>query len=436
LTVISGSTGLAQRSYARRPVAIVRQPIAAQDKFALGAAGAAVCSLPVLLPHGPANLTPADLMIGTAVGCTLMWAAYTQRRLTVPYRLAVGAMVLAGLVAGLASQWPGLALVAILQDVFLLAWAAALATLLSGAAALDTLLRTWVYSGTAWALTFVIGTTRSAVTAGPDASRVSFTFGDENAAGLYFVLTLLIMVATGRPRSTLTRIVIGALLLLATLYTGSLGAISGLLLAGACGMVLGIRHRRGLPAAITVGAALLLAAASIVVLIQRTNVVAAAHSSSNALIRNSLGREAQSSSERAALRAEEFELLRSSDLIGSGPASTKAVLESEQAPYAKEAHNDWLATLIERGLFGTLGLLLLATELAMRGHGSWVRGRTDAGLREVLARPAYLTAGLACVLAFSVTHEVLHDRTVWTLFGALAAGVFVHAETRPANGGT
>jgi O-Antigen ligase len=436
LTVISGTGRLVSRTYARRAAtAACRQPLAAQDRFAFGTAATAVCSLPVLLPHGPANLTPADLAIAVAIGCTLMWAAYTQQRIAVPYRMAVAAMVLAGVVAGLAGRWPGLALVSVMQDVFLFAWAAALATVVKSAAALNTLLRVWVWSGTAWALAFVIGTTRSAVTAGPDASRVSFTFGDQNAAGLYFVLTLLIMIATGRPRARLARIGIATLLLLATLYTGSLGAISGLLLATACGIVLGVSDRRGLTAAITVGAALMLAAASIIVLVQRTNLVAAAHQSPHALVRNSIGREAQSSSERAVLRAESFELWRSSDLLGSGPASTREVLVADQAPYAKEAHNDWLATLIERGVLGTIGLLLLASELALRGQRSWARSRVDANLRNVLVRPAYLTAALACVLAFSVTHEVLHDRTVWTLFGIVAAGVFFRTETRPANGG-
>jgi O-antigen ligase len=436
LTVISGNTPRIAHSYARLPAAPARsQPVAAQDRFAVGAAAGAVCCLPVLLPHGPANLTPADLGIATAVGCTVMWVAYRQQRLVVPYGVAVGTMVLAGTVAGLAGRWPGLAIVALIQDVFLLTWAAALATLSTSAAALDALLRTWVWSGTAWALAFVIGTT-SAVTAGPDASRVSFTFGDQNAAGLYFVLTLLIMVATGRPRPRLARIGIAGLLLVAVLYTGSLGAISGLLLGAACGIVLGVRDRRGLAAAITVSAALVLAAASIVVLIQRTDLVAAAHESPHALVRNSIGREAQSSSERAVLRAESFQLWRSSDVIGSGPASTKQVLEADQAPYAKEAHNDWLATLIERGLLGAIGLLLLAGELMLRGHGSWARSRVDPGLRRVLVRPGYLAAGLACVLAFSVTHEVLHDRTVWTLFGVIAAGVFAPSRIRPVNGGT
>ena len=50
-------------------------------------------------------------------GAMLMWAAYTHARLTVPYRLGVVTMVVAGLVAGLAGRWPGLALLSIVAAV-------------------------------------------------------------------------------------------------------------------------------------------------------------------------------------------------------------------------------------------------------------------------------------------------------------------------------
>ena len=403
----------------------------AQDRFALNAARLAICALPILLPQGPANLAPVDLFILAAMGSTLVWAAYTHSQLAMPYRLGVVTMVVAGTVSGLLGHWPGVAVLALLQDIFLLGWAAALASLLHSAAAVAALLRTWVWSAAAWGLVFVLSTSHTALAAGPDAKRVGFTFGDQNAAGLYFVVALLIMIASGRPRPRAARLVIGAVFLLATVYTGSLGAISGLLLATALALVLGVADRRGRAAAFAVAAGLILATASITVLLQRSDLVAAAHESPNPLIRNSLGREAQSSSERAVLRGESFELWRQSDVIGSGPATTKDVLYAAQAPYPKEAHNDWLATLIERGALGAVGLLLLAGELVLRGHAAWARARTDTTFRAAVVRPGYLTGGLACVLAFSLTHEVLHDRTVWTLFGVLGAAAFAGRPTHP-----
>jgi O-antigen ligase len=428
LTTISGnvvrrhpSLGSSRRDHVGFHGAVVDQ-----DRLALAFVCLGVCALPVLLPSGPGNLTPSDALILTAIGAGLLWAATTQLRLSMPYKLGVGTMAAAGMIAGMAGQWPGLALLSVMQDLFLLAWAAVLASLLrTSAAAVDVVLRVWTYSAAAWAAAFVAGTTRTAVTAGAHATRAGFTFGDQNGAGLYFVLSFAVMIAAGRPRSRLARAALGSLFLVATLYTGSLGAMSGLLLGLAAAISLGIRDRRGLPAAIATTLALLLASASVALTVQRSNVIAAAHESSNSLIRNSIGRGAQSSSERAALRQETYALWRSSDLIGSGPSSTKNLLLAEQAPYPKEAHNDWLATMVERGVLGGLGLLLLVIELAMRAQRVSARTRLDAQLHAVLLRPAHLTGGLVCVLAFSITHEVLHDRTVWTLFGLVAAVAFM-----------
>jgi O-antigen ligase len=97
------------------------------------------------------------------------------------------------------------------------------------------------------------------------------------------------------------------------------------------------------------------------------------------------------------------------------------VLQAEQASYPNEAHDDWVAALIERGLLGVLGLLLLVAELVTRASRSWDPARLLVGLRVALPSSAYLVGGLGCVLVFSTTHEVLHDRTAWTLFALVAA---------------
>jgi O-antigen ligase len=398
--------------------------VAPQDRLALRAACLGVCVLPVLTPRGPANLAPADMAFLLAIGASLLWAASTRAQLSLPYRAGVGAMVVAGLVSGLLGRWPGPALLTVSQDLFLLAWAATLATVMRDAPAVGAVLRTWVWSSALWAVAFVAATSRTALASGSDAERVSFVFGDQNAAGLYLVLSLLVMVAAGWPRSRVARLAIGLVLLTATFYTGSLGALSGLLLGLSGGLVYSVRGRRGLVPAVAVAAALVLATASVAVLVQRSDLIALAHESSNSLLRNSIGREAQSSSERAVLRGESFDLWRASDAIGSGPATTKNLLSATQAPYPKEAHNDWLATLIERGVLGTIGLLLLVGELALRGQRAWARAHLDDALSRAVARPGYLVGALMCLLAFSLTHEVLHDRSAWTLFGAVAAVAF------------
>ena len=147
----------------------------------------------------------------------------------------------------------------------------------------------------------------------------------------------------------------------------------------------------------------------------------AAHDSSNALVRNSIGRGNQSCSERQTLSEETLHLWRTSGALGLGPGATKDVLMAQQAPYPKEAHDDWVAAVIERGVLGGLGLLLLVGEILIRASRAWDPLRLLLGLRMVMPAPAYLVGALGCVLVFSFTHEVLHDRTAWTLFAFVAA---------------
>ena len=84
------------------------------------------------------------------------------------------------------------------------------------------------------------------------------------------------------------------------------------------------------------------------------------------LLRDSVGRSGSSTAERGSIVAEGFALFLDGDTTGYGPARTKATLQNDQAPYVKEAHNDYLATLLERGVIGCVGLVLLIVAIALR----------------------------------------------------------------------
>jgi O-antigen ligase len=387
---------------------------------ALGLVALGICALPILMPTAAGNVTPADAVMLLGILGVGMWAGATRARLLLPYAAGTGLLAVAGLVAALAGSSPGLGLLSVLQDLYLLAWGAALANVARSPGALDVLLRTWAASATAWATVFVVATTGTAVSAGPEAVRAGLTFGDQNGAGLYFVLSAFVVLGARRPRRRWARALVLVLLFVATVYTGSLGALSGLLFGLALAIVLAVRSRRGAIPAIALSFAMVLAASSVTLLVERNNLVSAAGSSSNALVRNSIGRGDQSSAERETLSRETYHLWRTTGLLGIGPAATKDVLDAQQATYPKEAHNDWVAAMVERGLLGGIGLVLLVVEIVVRASRTWAPGRLLPGLRTVLPLPAYLTGGLACVALFSLTHEVLHDRTVWTLFGLIA----------------
>ena len=379
-----------------------------------------VASLPVLTPAFLNNLAPADLMMSLGIGMVLVWAGSTRQRLRLPYVAGVGLMAIAGTLAALFGELKGLGAVTVVQDLYLLAWGAALANFGRTAAGADFLVRAWCGTATAWAIGLVVVMGPGAV-AGASEDRASFTFAEQNGAGLYFAMSLLVILAGRRPRRWRWRGPGIACLLIALLLTGSLGAISGLMAGLAVALVLGVRAKRGPDTAIAFALAVLLAGASLALLVQQQNLIEAASESRNVLIRNSLGRGATSSSDRVVLARQNAQLWETAGLLGRGPVSTEYTLKKQQASYPKEAHNDWIAAMLERGVLGFAGLLLLVLEILLLALAVWNPNRLLAGYRAALPAPAYLVGALVLAAIYSLTHEELHERTLWTLLGLLAA---------------
>jgi O-antigen ligase len=145
-----------------------------------------------------------------------------------------------------------------------------------------------------------------------------------------------------------------------------------------------------------------------------------AASSNQALLVNSIGRSAQSSSERSELIHESEQLYgRSDGVLGLGPAATKPLLTKWLYPYANEAHDDYLAALVERGVVGLLGLLLLVGSAVTRA-GPILRRPLSARYALVVPAPAGLVAGLLALSVNSFYEEILHFRFLWALLGIVA----------------
>ncbi len=394
------------------------------DRLPRWAAAAAIGSLPLLIPPGPANTAPADVVILAAVSASLLWAASTRQRLRFPYVVGIGTMVVAGCVAAVFGNYPHEGAIAVIIDLFLLAWATTVANVGRTDAAAAFLVRAWCVTGSCWGIGLLVFVSHHAAATGvatAEAARASFTLGEQNGAGFYFAVTILMILAGRCPRRLRWRAPVIACLLLDTLLTGSLAAITGLLAGLALALVVRTAAHRGGAAALVLSLVLAVLALGGDQVMHHYHVVERAQSSQNPLLRNSIGRAQQSTWERRALTYETLHLWSTSTLLGLGPAATKSTLEQQLAPYPKQAHDDWTAALVERGVLGFVGLLLLVSEIIWRASRVGSSRRLGPGLSAGLPAPEFVIGALATLAVYSFTHEQLHDRTAWTLLGILAA---------------
>jgi len=383
--------------------------------------------LPLLRPRGPFNSSPVDLPLFAALAIVLL--AWSQRslRMRAPYAFAVGLLLLGGALGALTGPVPGNGLIALLQDLPVFAFAAAVATVTTDASARRAVLMAWAYGSLAWAALMIVGVvTGIGLLSGIGdtyGSRASLTTGDPNAAANYFLLSIFVGFAAGVPRRRVTRVAALILLVSALVLTGSNGAV--LALAGgilaATVVHVAVKHGGHPVTVLTLVSSLLLLLLVILPTGEVWNgVVDSADRSDVKMIHDSIGRGAQSTGSRMELLAEAEGLYTAGSVLGEGPASTKARLQQGQAPFAKEAHSDYTASLIERGIIGLFGLFLLLAGLLARVWGTVARPNTQATWATPGPASALLGAAVAVVIS-AAFYEVLHFRQEWLLFGIIAS---------------
>nr|WP_255523995.1 O-antigen ligase family protein [Terrabacter sp. MAHUQ-38] len=251
-----------------------------------------------------------------------------------------------------------------------------------------------------------------------DGGRASLTFDDPNLAANYFLVIIGLVLATSVVRHGVTRFATIAILLLAILFTGSNGAALALGTMGVVGVLLLVRRRRGVLAAAALATLSAVALALLAPYVSLSDIRASAADSAQ-LLRDSLGRTDESSGSRQVLASETLSLYLQGDLVGVGPGRTKATLKGTAAPYVKEAHNDYLATIVERGALGGAGLTVLIAAVAVRLGRTGTKPQTD-WVRHLVPRPEILLA-LGCGFVVSAFfYEVLHFRHLWAFLGLVA----------------
>ena len=390
---------------------------------------AAVCTLtaaiifqPLLHPAGPKNSSPVDIFLIASIVTAAIWAAVTHRKLRAPYFFPVALYMAAGAASGLVSPLPGTALSTLMKDALLFAWCLAAVSVLSVPWAMRLALRAWSWSGICWAAVVAAAwaghiTALEGLTAA-EGNRVMFTFGDPNYASWYWDATIFVVYAARTPPKRWMRIAGYGLLLWALILSESNGGM--LALAGGIAFLamLRIYRHRGWPGVVAFGLAIGLASGMFLTALPAIRRWAA--SSGQPLLVNSIGRSAQSSSERTQLIKETIELYQRSDgVLGLGPASTKPLLAQWLYPYANEAHDDYLAALVERGALGLFAFVLLAACAAARASPV-VRRPLSPPFAAAVPRPAGTVAALLALGANSFYEEVQDVRFLWLLLGVVA----------------
>jgi hypothetical protein len=411
----------------RRPgeVAAVRSSRrVAGEGVAVAATALAVALLPLAVPEGPANIAPNVGFIAVAVLACLLWGATAAVPWRFPYVIPVGLILVGGAIAGVVGTVPKAGIVALVQDIVLIVWCWAVVNICRSATNLRLLLATWVYSAIGWAIVAFVGiATHSSLLTGEierQGTRLQLTLNDPSYTANYFFISIMIVWATRRPRHRLVRYAAYALFLGAIAYTGSNSGIVAVIVGTSVAAVLALYRRYGIAPALAASAVIVLGTAALASTVSLSGLQTSASESRYAPIRQGLGRSPESAGQRQSLLQESVGLYRRGSPLGEGPVSTKPRLRREQAPLIKEAHDDYLAALIERGPIGFIGVLLLVCSLALRGLFA-TRERLSAGFAAVVARPNALVGALAGTLVAGVVYELLHVRHVWTLFAFVAA---------------
>jgi O-antigen ligase len=403
--------------------AATANPSRAEERLALVSAAAGVALVPLLVPAGPSNIAPVDLVITVAVAACLVWAGASGRRLRFPYVVPALLLIVGGALGALFGPVPGTGAVALLQDVWLLGWCWSLVNIARSAGNLRVLLATWAYSAMAWAVALYIG-----LFAGlqqltgqieRQGTRVQLTLDDPSYAANYFFISIMIIWATATPRRRAWRVV-GYLLLVPALFlTGSNSGMVSLVVGTSAAATIGIYRRFGGVMAVVAAAVMLLGAFALASNVSLTRIQERAHGSHYAFVRDGIGR-GTSVEQRGSLLTESLSLYRHGTPFGAGPVSTKTRLLNEQAPFEKEAHNDYLASLIERGIIGFAGAMLLLGSLGFRALAI-CRDRLSPGFAAVVSRPNALFGAVLGTLVAGTVYELFHVRHVWALFAIVAA---------------
>jgi hypothetical protein len=403
---------------------------------ALGLAAVAIGSLSFLHPSGPGNTSPTDVAIVAALLVIGWWAYRARVMLRAPFGLSFGLLILAGCFSGIAGPalrafkgpvdigYPESAVLAVVQEVFLLCWCLALVNLARSAVALRTILAAWVVGAAIAAAVLIFGVVFgvAALSGVSDSNgvRAQGTFGDPNMAANYFALAIFVLWSGAFPRRAWMRVCLAAWLLAAMVLTGSNGAFLNLGVGIAFVVLNAVWRRSGPVGAVMVACVALLIGFGSTQLVNVTAIQHAARDSGIPILHDWIGRSDASASERLVLLQESWNLFRQSAPLGTGPNATRPLLTDSLAPYEHQAHDDYVAAVVERGVEGGVALMVLIGAIVLRARHA-LGGQLKPDFAAVVPRRAPLVGAVLGLAVAAAYYEVLHFRHVWALLAVIAA---------------
>jgi O-antigen ligase len=341
--------------------------------------------------------------------------------------------IVAGCISGIAGPalrgslvsvgYPQDSLVAVIQDIFLLGWCLALVNLTRSASDLRVLLTAWVWGSAFWAALMVAGVelgirALSGIETG-NGIRAEGNFGDPNMAANYFALSILVLWSSATPRNRWVRAAIGGLLLVAMVLTGSNGAFLNLGIGVTFVALAALRRRFGPTVLLVVTSLGLVTGAAAIQLFDVGQIQVAARDSGVPILHDWIGRSDSSASERLVILQETWDLFQQAGPLGTGPNATKPLLTDTLAPYAHQAHDDYVAAVVERGVVGGLAILALVCTIWFRSAGA-LGGRLRPDFASVVPRREPLVGAMLGLAAAAAYYEVMHFRHVWALLAVIA----------------
>ncbi|HLF28444.1 MAG TPA: O-antigen ligase family protein [Anaerolineae bacterium] len=373
--------------------------------------------LPVDLISLPLNMNLVDFWI--LMGLPILVLSFTRAHhvISFPYTIAIWIILLASFASTFAAPAPQNSLAVIVKEVYVYIWFVTLTAILAKLNARDLRRILVVWSG----MVFVHGFVIVAQFVSPDFWRLtarlagslkdfeiyrpSGLFVNANSAAIFQLLGFvpLVLASPSRKRA----MILGTVLLLTMLATGSMGAavaftaglavaILAIFLSGHLALILKMFVRSAIAIALLGG---------LLYLVVSRNERFQEH-----IERILVGRADRSSEGRFDLwqRGLDAFLDQNTFLWGVGPENFREV---DPAETDNQLHNDLLAFSVERGLLGALGLALFAV-IAVSRAAYMVVIRNKYPARAQLTVVVFLAASIAASVE-SLTHQVFHFRELW-----------------------